>query len=209
MKHLLNGLYLITDRNLIDPGHFSEVVDSALSGGGKILQLRHKDSSATEVIRIGRNLLEITGKHNVPLIVNDSPEIAVEIGADGVHLGEGDADIGYARSLLGKDAIIGVSCYNRIERGLEAAKAGADYLAFGTPYSTPTKPGREPTSFETLREAKRRIREIPVFAIGGIDTGNARDVLDTGVDGIAVITSVFGSDDPGKAAEMLASLFDN
>lgn len=209
MKHLLNGLYLITDRNLIDPRHFSEVVDSALSGGGNILQLRHKDSSAKEVIRIGRSLLEITGKHNVPLIVNDSPEIAVEIGADGVHLGEGDADIGYARNLLGKDAIIGVSCYNRIERGLEAAESGADYLTFGTPYSTPTKPGREPTCFETLREAKKKIREIPVFAIGGIDTSNAREVLDTGVDGIAVITSVFGSDDPGNAAEMLASLIDN
>lgn len=200
---------MITDRNLIDPGHFSEIVDRALSGGGNILQLRHKDSSAKEVIRIGRSLLEITGKHNVPLIVNDSPELAVEIGADGVHLGEGDADVGYARNLLGKDAIIGVSCYNRIERGLKAVESGADYLAFGTPYSTPTKPGREPTSFETLREAKKRITEIPVFAIGGIGISNAKEILDTGVDGIAVITSVFGSDDPVKAAGMLASLFDH
>ncbi len=208
MKRLLKGLYLITDKKLIDKSRFADTVDEVLSGGGDVLQLRHKDSTDQEIISLGRKLLAITRKHGIPLIVNDSPELALEIEADGVHLGEGDVGIEYARRLLGKDAIIGVSCYNRIDRAVESARSGADYIAMGTPYSTPTKPGREPTGFETLKEAKSRIVGVPIFAIGGITVDNAADVLKTGVDGIAVITSVFGSDDPKKAASELAAFFD-
>lgn len=206
MKYSLKGLYLITDRKLIDKSIFLQVVDDTLAGGGNLLQLRHKDSTDSEIITLGRELLRITQRHKVPLIINDSPEIALETGADGVHLGEDDPDVSYARSLLGDDAIIGVSCYNRIDRALEAAGAGADYIAMGTPYNTPTKPGREPTSLDTLRDAKSRIRNVPIFAIGGITVQNAPDVLDTGVDGIAVITSVFGSGNPARAASELAAL---
>lgn len=208
MKHLLKGLYLITDKKLINKTRFVEIVDDVLSGGGNILQLRHKDSTDQEIIILGRRLLAVTRKHGVPLIVNDSPELALEIEADGVHLGEDDGKVEDARKLLGSDAIIGVSCYNQIERAVQSARAGADYVAMGTPYSTPTKPGREPTSFETLKEAKSRIGDVPIFAIGGITVNKAADVLRTGVDGIAVITSVFGADDPKKAASELAAFFD-
>ena len=111
--------------------------------------------------------------------------------------------------MLGKEAIIGVSCYGQIERGINAERTGADYVAFGTPYYTPTKPDRAPTSFDILKEAGRLITSIPVFAIGGITAGNAREVLKTGVDGIAVITSVFGASDPEEAAKELTAVIES
>ncbi|MGH7885441.1 MAG: thiamine phosphate synthase [Thermodesulfobacteriota bacterium] len=207
MKKNLKGLYVITDSKLIPRGNFIETVEFALKGGANIVQLREKDGFHDEVVELGKRLLEVTKKYNVPLIINDSPELAKAIGADGVHLGENDSDITFARKVIGEDSIIGVSCYGDIERGLEAEKDGADYLAFGTPYSTPTKPGRKPTSFETLIEAKKLITTIPIFAIGGIYPENAKDVLATGVDGIAAITSVFGSDDVEESARKLAVFF--
>lgn len=198
------GLYLITDRKLIPRERFAETVEAAVRGGASILQLREKDTPHDEVIGLGKKLLGITRRYGIPLIINDSPELAAEIGADGVHLGEEDMGIPYARNVLGESAIIGVSCYGKMERGLDALAGGADYVAFGTPYSTPTKPGRIPTPFEVLREAAARIKDIPVFAIGGITAENAADVLDTGVSGIAVITGVFGAPDPEEVARKLA-----
>ncbi len=206
MNYTLNGLYAITDKRLIPRDRFIETVEKALRGGAKIMQLREKDTPEEEVIRLGKGLLGVTRSYGVPLIINDSPKLAREIGADGVHLGREDAGIFEARSLLGGEAIIGVSCYGDIESGLRAEREGADYVVFGTPFFTPTKPDRKPTPFEVLKEAKRRIISIPVFAIGGINRENAQSVLKTGVDGIAVITSVFGSPDPEKAAHDLARL---
>jgi len=207
MRYLLKGLYVITDKKLIPRDGFIETVEKVIAGGAKIVQLREKDTPQEEIIRLGKGLLEATKKYGIPLIINDSPELAKEVGADGVHLGKDDPPISQARRLLGGEAIIGVSCYGEIERGLEAQDMGADYVAFGTPFFTPTKPERLPTSLEVLREAKRKIR-IPIFAIGGINTENAPSVLETGIDGIAVITSVFGSPDPEKVARDLASLFE-
>lgn len=208
MNYTLNGLYAITDKRLIPRDRFIETVEKALRGGAKIMQLREKDTPEEEVIRLGKGLLGVTRRYGVPLIINDSPKLAREIGADGVHLGREDAGIFEARSLLGGEGIIGVSCYGEIERGLRAEREGADYVVFGTPFFTPTKPDRKPTPFEVLKEAKRRIISIPVFAIGGINRENAQSVLKTGVDGIAVITSVFGSPDPEKAARDLARLLE-
>ncbi len=206
MNTKISGLYVITDNKLIDRENFVQTVEKAIRGGARIVQLREKDTSQDEIIKLGRELLLVTRQYRVPLIINDSPELASEIGADGVHLGGEDASIENARSLLGDKALIGVSCYNQIERGLKSVQSGADYVAFGTPYYTPTKPDREPTSIEILEEAVRLITEIPVFAIGGITKDNASRILQTGVDGIAVITSVFGSTDPEKAAQELASI---
>ena len=205
--YILKGLYVITDQKLIPRDRFIEIIEKVIQGGAKIVQLREKDSPDEEIIRLGKKLLKITKRHGIPLIINDSPKLAVEVGADGVHLGMDDPAIMEARRLLGSEAIIGVSCYGEIERGLRAEREGADYLAFGTPFFTPTKPGRRPTPFEVLREAKRRITKIPVFAIGGITKGNAKSVLETGVDGIAVITAVFSSPNPEEAARNLADFF--
>lgn len=198
----LRGLYAITDSGLIARDRFAETVEAAAKGGAKIIQLREKNADEAEIIRKGKTLLEIARKYQIPLIINDNPEIVKKIGADGVHLGGEDGAVKDARKLLGEKAIIGVSCYGEIERGAAAEKAGANYCAFGTPYFTPTKPDRKPTPFEILCEAKARLK-IPVFAIGGITPGNASEVLKTGVDGIAVITAVFGEKDAEKAAREL------
>jgi len=206
MRKNLTGLYVITDKKLIQIDSFVQTVEKSIRGGARLVQLREKDTPEDEIINLGLQILEVTRRYGVPLIINDSPELAREIGADGVHLGGEDASVRNARAILGADAIIGVSCYNRIERGLNAVQAGADYVAFGTPYKTPTKPDREPTSIEILNQAVKLINEIPVFAIGGITKENARTILETGVDGIAVITSVFGSTDPEKATRELTDL---
>ena len=209
MKFKLTGLYVITDKNLIERHQFIETVEKALRGGANVLQLREKETDYDEIVYLGKELLKISRLYSVPLIINDSPELVREIGADGVHLGKGDSSIEEARKIIGEDKIIGVSCYGEIQRGIEAEALGADYIAFGTPYNTPTKPERKPTPFSTLREAKTKITKIPIFAIGGITKENAQDVLDTGVDGIAVITSVFGSPDPQNCCKELSSFFND
>ncbi len=209
MKRMLKGLYVITDKKLISRDSFVETVEKAVRGGASVVQLREKDTPGDEVVSLGKALLKVTGKYGVPLIINDSVELAKEIGADGVHLGEDDPMVSRAREALGGDKIIGVSCYGRLERGIDAERDGADYVAFGTPFFTPTKPERAPTSFDVLREAVSRIKSIPIFAIGGITPENADSVFETGVDGIAVITAVFGSGDPEKAARGLASVTEN
>lgn len=196
----LKGLYVITDEELIPRDSFLETVEKSLSGGADIVQLRDKTSLRSEVVSLGKELLGLTKRYDVPLIINDFPELMMEIGADGVHLGEDDPNIIPTRKKLGNGAIIGVSCYYSLPRGIHAERMGADYVVFGTPWSTPTKPGRTPTPFETLVEAKTAITGIPIFAIGGIFPHNAAQVLATGVDGVAVITSVFGSDDPEGAS---------
>lgn len=204
MKQMLKGLYVITDKKLIPRERFAATVEEAIRGGASVVQLREKGSPEDETIELGKALLELTRKYGVPLIINDSAELAREIGADGVHLGENDPKVAHAREMLGEDKIIGVSCYGKIERGIDAERDGADYVAFGTPFFTPTKPERTPTSFDVLREAVSRIKNIPIFAIGGITPENAGSVLETGVDGIAVITAVFGSPDPESAARELS-----
>ncbi len=206
MKRRLKGLYVITDKKLIARDRFEITVENAIKGGANIVQLREKGTPRDEILKLGIALLKVTKKYGIPLIINDSAELAKDIGADGVHLGEYDSSIGHARRILGEEAIIGVSCYGQLERGLSAEREGADYVAFGTPFFTPTKPDRAPTSFDILKEAKEKIIRIPVFAIGGITAENARSVLETGVDGIAVITSVFGSADPEKASRELAMI---
>jgi len=206
MRNNLAGLYVITDKKLIKRDKFVETIEKSIKGGARIVQLREKDSSHDEILNLGQELLKLTKRYQVPLIINDSPVLAKEIGADGIHLGGDDSSIKDARAILGSEAIIGVSCYNQIKRGLDAVQNGADYVAFGTPYYTPTKPEREPTSIEILKEAVEVIIDIPVFAIGGITKDNILPILETGVDGIAVITSVFGSPDPETAARELAAI---
>ena len=209
MQYQINGLYVITDEKFIPRKRFVETVEKAIRGGARMVQLREKESSGEEILRIAGELHKLTRRYNVPLIINDYLDVARDIGAEGVHLGQHDTPVAEARRALGDRAIIGVSCYSSIERGIEAHKEGVDYLAFGTPFFTPTKPDRRPTSFEILKEAKRVITKIPIFAIGGITAQNVASVLETGVDGIAVITGVFGSSDPEKASRQLSAFFED
>ena len=202
----VGGLYVITDTQLIPRDHFVETVEAAVRGGATMVQLREKETPRQEVIRLGRELLAVTRRYGALLIVNDHPAIARAVGADGAHVGREDPPVTEARATLGPEAIIGASCYGDAARAVAAEQAGADYVAFGTPFPSPTKPKRTDISLGIFREVKRQVK-VPVFAIGGITVDNARQVIDAGADGIAVVSGVFAAPDVEAAARALAQLF--
>jgi thiamine-phosphate pyrophosphorylase len=202
----LRGLYAITDTKLIPRDRFVETVEAAVRGGATMVQLREKDTPREEFIRLARALLPVTRRYGALLIINDHPSIAKEIGADGVHVGREDPPVAEARALLGAEAIIGASCYGEVTRAMAAEREGADYVAFGTPFPSPTKPKRTDISLGIFQEVKRQVN-VPVFAIGGITVANARQVIDAGADGIAVVSGVFAASDIEAAARALAQLF--
>jgi thiamine-phosphate pyrophosphorylase len=202
----LRGLYVITDAQLIPRPRFVETVEAAVRGGASMVQLREKDAPQDEVIRLGRELLAVTRRHGALLIINDHPAVAKAVGADGAHVGREDPSVEETRALLGPTAIIGASCYGDVSRAVAAEQAGADYVAFGTPFPSPTKAKRTDISLEIFQEVKRHVK-VPVFAIGGITIDNVRQVIDAGADGIAVVSGVFAAPDVEAAARALAYLF--
>ena len=203
----LRGLYAITDTHLIPRDRFVATVEAAVRGGATLVQLREKDTPRAEIVRLGRAVLAVTRRYGALLIVNDHPTIAKEIGADGVHVGREDPPVAETRALLGPGVIIGASCYGDIARAVVAEQEGADYVAFGTPFPSPTKPGkRTDMTLEIFQEAKRHVH-VPVFAIGGITLANAKQVIDAGADGVAIVSGVFGAPDVEAAARALAQLF--
>ncbi len=196
------GVYVITDGPRDD---LVAAVRAALAGGARLVQYRDKGTDTDRRRREAAELVALCRSHRVPLIVNDDIELAASAGAAGVHLGAGDASIGDARARLGADAIIGVSCYGSIERARQRAAEGADYLAFGAFFPSPTKPAAPRARTGVLGEA--RALGVPVVAIGGITADNARLLVDAGADYLAVISAVFGADDIESATRRLASLF--
>ncbi len=203
----LRGLYVITDTKLIPRHRFIDTVEAAVRGGATMVQLREKDTPRDEVVRLGRELLAVTRRYGALLIINDHPSVAQEVGADGAHVGREDPPVAEARALLGPQAIIGASCYGDVARAVAAEHDGADYVAFGTPFPSPTKTKRTDISLEIFRQAKQQVK-VPVFAIGGITLDNAQQVIDAGADGIAVVSGVFGAADVEAAARALARLFE-
>ena len=203
----LHGLYVITDEKLIPRDRFVEAIEAAVKNGANMVQLREKKAPIEEIARLGASLLEVTRRYGALLIVNDHPAVALEIGADGAHVGREDPAIAEARAMLGPQAIIGASCYGDVTRAITAERAGADYVAFGTPFFTPTKGTQGKTPLSIYREVKQHVG-VPVFAIGGITIDNALSVVEAGADGIAVVSSVFGAADIAEAARTLAQLFD-
>lgn len=202
----LRGLYAITDTQLIPRQRFVETVEAAVRGGASMVQVREKETPQEEVIRLGRELLAVTRRYGALLIINDHPAVAKAIGADGAHVGREDPPVHEARALLGPDAIIGASCYGDVTRAMAAEQEGADYVAFGTPFPSPTKTKRTDISLGIFREVKQHVK-IPVFAIGGITIDNASQVIEAGADGIAVVSGVFAAADVEAAAHRLAQLF--
>jgi len=202
----VRGLYVITDTHLIPRDRFVETVEAAVRGGATMVQLREKTTPQEEIVRLGRELLAVTRRYGALLIVNDHPTVAREIGADGVHVGREDPPVSEARAILGPHAIIGASCYGEVARAVDAEHAGADYVAFGTPFPSPTKAKRTDLPLSIFQEVKQRVR-VPAFAIGGITLDNVRLVLEAGADGIAVVSGVFGAPDVEAAARALAQLF--
>lgn len=205
-KSKLTGLYVITDAHLMPRDRFVDMVEAAVQNGATMVQLREKDTPRDEVVRLGREVLAVTRRYNALLIVNDDPSVAREIGADGVHVGREDPPVEETRAMVGDDVIIGVSCYGEVDTAVAAEQAGADYVAFGSPFPSPTKRGKGSTPIGIFQAAKQRV-SLPIFAIGGIHIGNAQQLIDAGADGVAVVSGVFGAPDVAAAARELAQLF--
>ena len=196
------GLYAISDGPRPD---LIAVCESALRGGARVLQYRDKTDDATRRASEASSLAALCEKYSVPLIVNDDVELAATVIAAGVHLGEDDADIAAARARLGPNAIIGVSCYDSLDRAHDVAAAGADYLAFGAFFPTATKPRARRANPALL--SKARTFGKPLVAIGGITPDNGSSLLAAGADFIAAVSGVFANTDPESAARRYAALF--
>ena len=199
-----NGLYAITDG---PRGDLIDACAAAIDGGAVLLQYRDKTADTARRLGEAGALAALCTRHGVALIVNDDIELAAQSGAAGVHLGEDDPAIEVARTRLGAGAIVGVSCYDSIERARSLAAAGADYLAFGAFFASPTKPRARQATNALLREAK--VLGLPLVAIGGITPQNGAELIASGADYLAVISAVFGARDVRRAARSFAALFDD
>jgi thiamine-phosphate pyrophosphorylase len=202
------GLYAITDSRLTSPGTTIEQVSLAIDGGAVLIQYREKHLPREERVREARALATLCRARNTPLIINDDIELAAACDAAGVHLGQNDAPVNRARRRLGRRAIIGVSCYNQLERARTAAGTDASYVAFGRFFTSNTKPGAVQARPALLRQARREIK-LPIVAIGGITPQNGAELVRAGADLLAVIHGVFGQYDIRTAAQSYAALFDD
>jgi thiamine-phosphate pyrophosphorylase len=203
---LADGLYAITDHALIPPGQLTGCVARAIAGGASVIQYRNKQAADHECHREATALVTLCRQHNIPLIINDDADLAAAVGASGVHLGRTDPPIRQTREQLGPRAIIGVSCYNDLERAIAAAQAGADYVAFGRFFPSYSKPDAPPAGTTVLRRARRQL-DLPIVAIGGITPGNGQSLLAAGANLLAAIHGVFGQPDIQAAAAKYAELF--
>ena len=201
----LSGLYAITP-DWTDSKRLLAVTETILKAGCRWLQYRNKAAAPDLKLAQARALRALTRRHAAHLIVNDDPELARSVEADGVHLGHEDGSISAARNLLGNTRIIGVSCYQSLDLAHEAVAAGADYVAFGSVHPSPTKPQANRAELALFTLARRYL-PVPVVAIGGITPGNAAAVIAAGADALAVITALYGADDPRAQAEHFLALF--
>ena len=200
------GLYIITDSDRLDFSTLCQRTESILEAGVPVLQYR--DKAADQATRRERALAiqDLCSQQDTLFLVNDDVQLARDIGADGVHIGQGDLPYLEARQLLGEQAIIGVSCYNRLDLALDAQSQGADYIAFGAFFSTRTKSQTTPAQPELLRRAKLEL-VIPIIAIGGITLENGGTLLQTGANLLAVASSVYNSNDPTQVVLKFKQLF--
>ncbi|MEI9931728.1 MAG: thiamine phosphate synthase [Rhizomicrobium sp.] len=200
-------LYLITPPK-IELHAFAEDLKRALDAGDVAsLQLRLKDVSDDEIARAADVLMPIAQKHDVAFILNDQPDLAARLGCDGVHVGQQDATYAAARAAVGRDRIVGVTCHNSRDLAYAAGEAGADYVAFGSFFSTTTKDVQFHADIELL-EWWAKFTTVPVVAIGGITTENAKPLIDTGADFIAVSAGVWNyGEGPAAAVKAFNIIF--
>ena len=195
------ALYAVTDRAWLDGRTLSECVEQALVGGATFVQLREKEAPQAEVVLRARALAPLCRAAGAPFVIDDDVEAARISGADGVHVGQNDAACAEAREALGPDAIVGVSVQT-VEQALAAQAAGADYLGVGAVFGTPTKPDATDVGVAGLRAICDAV-DIPVVAIGGLNVRTIPELAGTGVDGAAVVSAIFASDDITIAAREL------
>lgn len=200
MRFPAYGLYAITPDRYPHRERLLNEVEAAISGGLALLQFRDKSGDTAWRQQTAEDLVQLCTRNECPLIINDDIDLALEINAAGVHLGEDDPDLSKARQLLGEEAIIGASCYNRLELGERAANQGASYLAFGSMYASSSKPKARSCSPEVISAAKAL--SLPLVAIGGITPDNVGSLVQAGADYVAVISSLFDAEDIQQQAEL-------
>lgn len=199
------GLYVITDRLLSRGRSCAEVVRKAIDGGATCIQLREKDAASRELYLLACELREITSEKNVVFIVNDRLDIALAVGADGVHLGQDDLPVASARRIMPPEMILGVSVENPLQ-AREAQARGASYLGAGAVFATATKSDAgEPVGLQALAEICRGV-DIPVVGIGGINAQNAGKVIQAGAAGVAVISAIVAANDITLATREIARI---
>lgn len=203
MKFPARGLYAITQTDNKSITTILAEIERVLSGGAVVVQYR--DKNPQNALLLASELVKLCHQYHAPLIINDDIELALQVAADGVHLGKEDGAVAHARQRLGNDAIIGVSCYNSVDRAIEAQRDGADYVAFGRFFTSSSKPLAAPADINTLHQTKR-VLTVPIVAIGGILPDNGGQLLDAGADLLAVIGGLFTAQ-PEHAARAYRDLF--
>lgn len=194
-------LYAVTDRAWAKEVTLMEQVKQALKGGITFLQLREKKLSEGEFIKEAREMKKLAAQYQIPFVINDNIKVALEVDADGVHIGQDDMSVEEARKLLGEDKIIGVSAHN-VKEALKAQKGEADYLGVGAVCATSTKKDANVVSKEEIKKIKEAV-DIPIVAIGGIKKDNIDALTGTGIDGVAVVSAIFGAKDITKDTKEL------
>ena len=199
------SLYLVTDRMLMRTKTLGEAVEQAVIGGCTMVQLLEKEILSLDFYVLASEMKKITDRYGIPLIINDRIDIAMAVGAAGVHIGQKDIPADIARKVIGKDMLLGVSAVSAAE-AVNAAKAGADYLGVGAMFPTGTKPDAGFVSMEELGRIRKAV-DIPIVVIGGISKENAMLFQPMGIDGLAVVSAVIAQPDIKKSAADLKSLF--
>lgn len=204
-RFLDKPLYLITDRHQVPAGRtLTETVEQALLGGARLIQLREKDLTAAELLPLAGDLRQLTRRHSAQLIINDRIDVALACEADGVHLGEHSLPTDLVRKLIGPNRLLGVSTHS-IDDIVNAAEQGADFLTFGPVYPTPSKATYgPPQGLEMLQRACRQT-DLPIFALGGIKPDLVDEVMAHGASGIALISAILTSPDPGETTRCMLS----
>lgn len=190
-------LYAVTDRSWVGKQTLAEQVESALKGGATCIQLREKELAEEDFLKEAFEIGKLCRFYGVPFIINDHVGIALKCGADGIHVGQGDMEAGHVRAAVGNQMIVGVSVQTAAQAAA-AQKAGADYLGVGAVFPTSTKTDAQDVSYQELKEICE-IARVPVVAIGGICQGNIMELAGSGVDGVALVSAIFASDDIQKA----------
>ncbi|MCU7882112.1 MAG: thiamine phosphate synthase [Candidatus Thiodiazotropha sp. (ex Lucinoma aequizonata)] len=206
-KSSLHGLYAITDSLLCPSESLRNQVREALLGGARIIQYRDKNGNHQKCLSDATALQRLCREYNALLIINDNVKLAKQSGSDGVHLGRDDLSMAIARDELGEKAIIGISCYNRLELAHQAAAAGADYIALGRFFASTIKPEAVQADLKLLTDANKEF-ELPLVAIGGITPENGASLIAAGADMLAVIHGIFGQPDIQVASHSLCRLFE-
>ncbi len=206
-RSLIEGLYAITPDEL-DTAELLRKVRLVLRGGAEVLQYRNKSANAELRREQALALRALTREFAVTFIVNDDAALALAVDADGVHLGGDDGSVAEARRLMGESRLIGVSCYNRQDRAMQAELDGADYIAFGAFFTSSVKPNAPVASLAVLEEASSKIA-LPIVAIGGVTHENGEQLLEAGAHALAVISAIFSAPDIEQAARKFAVMADS